>query len=732
MTLNEVNILKNSVLDATEAYVDARLAVADFAKTQIGVTEGEPTKISKKWYHTVRCNAISGVANSGIVYHNVLAVGNTKFPAGSVVFLIAPNAQFTNQFILGKLDNTPINIVGGSIAIGGTDPETNPVFSVNSDGVVRIKRGEITLGGTENAPVFRVTDTGIVTIKNGGIYLNQTGNYYHLNLDSNGIKLGHYGSGDTYNFTVDASNGSVTIRNGQINLGAVTVSGNAGYDVNINKDGFNLGYLGKVDNVDTYNFSVTDKGKVTIKNGSINIANNFIVTDQGKVTINSGSINLGYITDTHLSTGKYNFSVDDNGNLSVGAYAYQNPTTSAWSWQYHFKLTKDGDLTLGSNFKLDKNGNLFSGGTTTSNAKFYVDNTGNMYVGGATASTAKFHVDNTGNMYLGGTSTSAPFYVTNAGTVRIKQGEITLGGTASSPNFHVDNEGKVTIKSGSITLIGNGTTTRPAFEVTTGGQVTIRRGSIRIGYRTTISGEGGGDRYDVNISSGGFRLGYLGETGSGTTADPYVPQYNFDVRENGTVTIKRGSINLGLNSSDNKYNFSVTNEGKLFARSGEIAGFTINTNSLTTGDGSSAGNTNARSELSSTTLRVSKWTNSNKRVSGLLDVNDDNGRLVINGDNATAPYIAVTSLRGWADNGNFPNPLTTTSGNYVRITPTSIALKENGTATANEYSLGTEVFKFLSQSQSVGTLGNLRMMVSNSQVSFTNVVTGKSGFVTLT
>ena len=58
MTQNEVDILKNSVLDGTEAYVEARLQALDFVKTQIGVTVGNPEKRSdKKYYHTVRCNA---------------------------------------------------------------------------------------------------------------------------------------------------------------------------------------------------------------------------------------------------------------------------------------------------------------------------------------------------------------------------------------------------------------------------------------------------------------------------------------------------------------------------------------------------------------------------------------------------------------------------------------------------------------------------------------------------
>lgn len=657
MTLNEVNIIKNSVLDATEAYVDARLSIADFAKTQIGVTEGTPQKANGKYYHTVRCNAISGVADSGVVYHNVLSVGNTEFPNGSVVFLIAPNAQFSNQFILGKLDNTPVHITGGSISIGGT--ETRPNFSVDTNGVVRIRKGEITLGGSESAPNFRVDNDGNVYIKKG-----------------------------------------------EINIGERTISGNTRYDVNLNKNGINLGYLGTTDNVDQYNFSVTNRGVVTIRSGSINLtynstvqdynfkvnssginlgvtgtnssdkSYNFSVNSNGKVTIKSGSINLGLISGTHLTTKKYTFVADENGNLSVGAYEYQSSSTSPWSWQYHFKLTKDGDLTAGTNFKLDRNGNLFSGGTSTANAKFYVTNTGNLYVGGAT-STAPFRVDNAGNVY-------------------IKQGEITIG----------------TVTSGSKTFA--------AFNVSSTGSLTMRRGAIRMDYQTTTEGVGGGDRYNVNINSDGIHLGYLGDTGSGTASNPYKASYNFTVEESGTITIKKGSINLGLNTTDNKYNFSVTNAGKLFARSGEIAGFTINPNSLTT-DGASTGDRNAKSELSSTTLRVSKWTGE-KRVSTIIDVDDNNGRIAINGDDAAAPYMAVSSSQGWSDSGNFVNPLRSAS-NYVKITPTSISLHEAG---ESAYTVGAGCFKFLSQCQENGDIGNLKIMVSDNLIVFENTKSGNT------
>ena len=136
MTQNEVDILKNSVLDGTEAYVEARLQALDFVKTQIGVTVGQPEKRSdKKYYHTVRCNATRQNPN-GITYNNVLSVGNSPFPPNCVVFLVAPNAQFSNQFILGQLDDTPVNITAGSIALGG-EGESAPIYltgNAQSDG----------------------------------------------------------------------------------------------------------------------------------------------------------------------------------------------------------------------------------------------------------------------------------------------------------------------------------------------------------------------------------------------------------------------------------------------------------------------------------------------------------------------------------------------------------------------------------------------------------------------
>lgn len=344
MTQNEVSIIKNAVLDATEAYVDARLANADFVKTQIGVVIANPTKVNNKYHHTVQCNKTSG--SNGVTYTNVLSVGNIGFPRDSVVFLIAPNAQYSNQFILGKLDSSPANIVGGEIHIGeisGTNP-TQYYFNVNSVGKVEIKKGSINindkfyvddtgnlflggtttsnanfyvtnagkvtiksgsinLGGTSSKPNFSVTDTGEVTIRSGSILLGATGNNYNVNINNTGIGLGYNSTRpNNYNFTVD-TDGNMNMYQGSINLGtsayttsrcafSVTTAGYlesvsgkiGGFTITRNSLGDPLGTLKAVGMISQDHIYVVDgtSSHVKIYDDEVNILN-------GKVYIKNGS-----------------------------------------------------------------------------------------------------------------------------------------------------------------------------------------------------------------------------------------------------------------------------------------------------------------------------------------------------------------------------------------------------------------------------------------------------------
>ena len=150
MTQNEVNILKNAFLDANEAYVDARLQVADFVKTQVGVVQLVEV-INNKYYHTVKCNATSNT--EGVIYRNLLSINNIRFPVDSIVYLVAPNSQFSNQFILGALEDVPYNIRNGTIDIN------DGAFVVDAEGNVTAENLTANVGG--NLAGFDITSNGL-------------------------------------------------------------------------------------------------------------------------------------------------------------------------------------------------------------------------------------------------------------------------------------------------------------------------------------------------------------------------------------------------------------------------------------------------------------------------------------------------------------------------------------------------------------------------------------------
>lgn len=176
MTQKEVEILKKSFLDSLEAYVNTRLQYLDFVKTQIGVVTDSRLEADQKYYHTVVCNATS--QTSGITYENVLSLDNTLYGVNSVVFLIAPNGQFSNQFILGGLDPLPSQTVNysdlqgkpsinGVILLGNqTTADLIPLgqgLEINADGELEATGGSGTedYEDLENKPTINnITLTG--------------------------------------------------------------------------------------------------------------------------------------------------------------------------------------------------------------------------------------------------------------------------------------------------------------------------------------------------------------------------------------------------------------------------------------------------------------------------------------------------------------------------------------------------------------------------------------------
>ena len=117
--------LSKAILDAIEVYANEKIKTSNFVKTEIGVVSGVGTKKGNK------------VNLKGAEYDNIKSIGNIIFPKGCVVFLFIPNGQYSNMFILGQLDDTPANIVGGTINTG------NNKFKIDANGNVDVNNGKV-------------------------------------------------------------------------------------------------------------------------------------------------------------------------------------------------------------------------------------------------------------------------------------------------------------------------------------------------------------------------------------------------------------------------------------------------------------------------------------------------------------------------------------------------------------------------------------------------------------
>lgn len=159
MTNEEIELLKTSILDTVETYVDTVVQRLPFVKTEIGVISGVGTEKGNK------VKVKKTATFEGVEYDNILSVGNIIFPNDCVVYLFVPNGQYTNMFIMGQLDDTPANIKGGRIEgaeivgntiSGGTVNGTNITGSTISGNTISggTISGTTVSGGTVSGSVI--------------------------------------------------------------------------------------------------------------------------------------------------------------------------------------------------------------------------------------------------------------------------------------------------------------------------------------------------------------------------------------------------------------------------------------------------------------------------------------------------------------------------------------------------------------------------------------------------
>ena len=92
MTTEELDLIKNSILDVTEAYTNTIIKTLPLTTVDIGIITGVGTNKGNKV-----------LIKDTYEYDNITSISNVIYSNGSVVRLLIPNGQYTNMFILGML-----------------------------------------------------------------------------------------------------------------------------------------------------------------------------------------------------------------------------------------------------------------------------------------------------------------------------------------------------------------------------------------------------------------------------------------------------------------------------------------------------------------------------------------------------------------------------------------------------------------------------------------------------
>ena len=327
-TQDTINALANGIIN----YINVMVSNAPFVLTDLGKVKAV-TLTNGKYLHTVTIRNFD--------YVGIKSMGNNEFPVGSVVYILVPNRQYNQMFILGHCDDTNANIKGGNINLG------NGNFVVDNSGNVTIKTGSINIGSGN----FAVDNTGKVTIKSGSINIG-SGNF---TVDANGkmtAKSGYIG---------DSSNG-FTIGNTYIYNGMTSLSDTSHNGIYLGTDGIALG---------KGNFKVTNGGVLTAKSGYIgNGSSGFTIGNtaiyNGMTSRDDTSHNGIWLGTDGIALGKGNFKVTNGGvltaksgyigNWEIGQYGITNKVLQSGTNYWNMFVGADTFSSIACEFKIEAQG----------------------------------------------------------------------------------------------------------------------------------------------------------------------------------------------------------------------------------------------------------------------------------------------------------------------------------------------------------------------------------------
>lgn len=370
--------------------------------------------------------------------------------------------------------------------------------------------------------------------------------------------------------------------------------------------------------------------------------------------IESSSFKAGQGMQLDLATGEINahqFKLNAGGTYEAGPTAGLDNTIFLSS-----HLTDTYPLQIGSRFYVDWQGNLIANNASFENGNFSGTITGSTITGGQiyvpSEDNPSFSVNAAGTLTATGADISGTITAT---TLHCDNGDI---GGWSINEYGLYNGSNIYLNSDGSMKVGNN------FSVTSTGllsvnDVTITGGSLNIGSGNFIVNSNG-----VLTAKGGKIGGWTFGLSTGTSGDIatnwnalygyYGGKYTvLDPGRQNVITVGTSSA-PGPDANFNDAPFRILYDGKMYATSGEIAGWTITENGFSSGDFTLNKSGTFTGGITIDSLKVTGTTTlgGTLNLNGNLKVNTGTitaGNTTINSSGITCNSISINSSINWGD-----------------------------------------------------------------------------------
>nr|WP_249132814.1 hypothetical protein [Bradyrhizobium diazoefficiens] len=587
---------------------------------------------------TLKNNATVKVSGAGNALHNEAV---TNIPTGTIEVLANGALIIDQGSVVTNTGNVTVDATGKLTVNGAT---ISGAGTVTDNGEIDLTGNAVLSGGTlKNNATVKVSGTGNA-LDNQAVTNAATGT---IEVLANGALIVDQGSvvTNTGNVTVDAT-GKLTV-NGATISGAGTVTDNGEIDLTGNavlsggtlKNNASVKVSGTGNALD--NEAVTNAATGTIEV----LANGTLIIDQSSVVTNTG-----------------NLTVDATGKLTLDDATITGGTINGSGTIDVTGASKiDGGATLSTsivivNAQLTLDGMTVSGSTITDKSGIVLANTVQLKDGatiqGASAASPGA-ITNNGTLEIAGAATLLNDVVTNAGTVKVDDGQtLTLSGTEISGGT-INNysgalggaidvtgdskiDGNATLNQGAVTV--ESATTLTFGDATVAGAAITNHGAVKIetGKKLTANG--------ASLTGGTLTVaGTLDSTGTTTVT-------NASITNNGLIEAMGGLLTLAATTSA-----SIANAGTLQANGAELD---INGEAVT--------NTGTLAAINDGTLKLIGMTVTN--TVGTVSVESgstlDLQGATIDGGTVTIAGILESTGTSAIDNSNITNTgtITVTSG----------------------------------------------------------------------